>query len=135
MRTVTLKLSEHLDCRLTALAKRQRTSRAQVLREALEAFIMHSPPLTFGELAADLITDDGPGDLSTNPKYMDKYGRLGADARITALRLESRLREVIPQFEGLVRLRIKGEPLRPLIRSKHLTEQRYARASVGFRRP
>jgi hypothetical protein len=75
MRTVTLKLSERLDCRLTAPAKRQRTSRDQVLREPLEAFIAHSPPLTFGELAADLIIDDGPGDLSTNPKYMDGYGR------------------------------------------------------------
>jgi predicted DNA-binding protein len=75
MGTVTLKLSERLDCRLTALAKRQRTSRAQVLREALEAFIAHSPPLTFGELAADLIIDDSPGDLSTNLKHMAGYGR------------------------------------------------------------
>lgn len=75
MRTVTLKLSERLDCRLTALAKRQRTTRAQVLREALETFIAHLPPLAFGELAADLIIDDGPGDQSTNPKYMHGYGR------------------------------------------------------------
>jgi predicted DNA-binding protein len=75
MRTVTLKLSEHLDCRLTALAKRQRTTRAQVLRGALEAFIAHSPPLTFSELAADLIIDDGPGDLSTSPNFLDGYGR------------------------------------------------------------
>jgi hypothetical protein len=36
-----------------------------VLRDALEALIAHSPPLTVGELATDLIIDDGPGDLST----------------------------------------------------------------------
>jgi hypothetical protein len=28
-----------------------------------------------GELAADLLIDDGPGDLSTNPKHMEGYGR------------------------------------------------------------
>jgi hypothetical protein len=67
MRAVTLKLSERIDCRLTALARRQGTRRAQVLREALEAFIAHSPPLTVRELAGDSIIDDGPGDLSTNP--------------------------------------------------------------------
>jgi len=75
MRTVSIRLADHLDCRLKALAKQRRTSRAQVLRDALEAFIAHSPPLTVGELAADLIIDDSPGDLSTNPKYMAGFGR------------------------------------------------------------
>lgn len=75
MKAVSVRLSEYLDCRLAGLARRRRTSRAQVLREALEMLIAHSPPFTFGELAADLMIDDGPGDLSTNPKYMRGFGR------------------------------------------------------------
>jgi hypothetical protein len=39
MRTVSIKLSDALDCRLTALAKRRRTTRFEVMRQALEAFI------------------------------------------------------------------------------------------------
>jgi hypothetical protein len=75
MRQVSVKLPEYLDCRLTALAKRRGTSHAQVLREALEMLVAHSPPLTVGELVADLMIDDGPGDLSTNPKHMEGFGR------------------------------------------------------------
>lgn len=76
MRAVSVRLPEHLDCRLTALAKKRRTSRAQVLRDALEAFAKRSGRLTGSDLAGDLIGSvDGPGDLSTNPKYMAGYGR------------------------------------------------------------
>jgi Arc/MetJ-type ribon-helix-helix transcriptional regulator len=75
MHTVSVRLPEHLDCRLTALAKKRRTSRAQVLRDALEALAKRSK-LTASDLAGDLIGSvDGPGDLSSNPKYMAGYGR------------------------------------------------------------
>jgi predicted transcriptional regulator len=76
MRTVSVKLPERLDCRLTAIAKRRGTSRSQVLREALEALFAREPQPTVSELAADLIGSiEGPADLSTNPKYMARYGR------------------------------------------------------------
>jgi predicted transcriptional regulator len=62
MSSVAVKLSEALDCRLTALARRRRTSRAAVMREALAALIAREePPLTAGEVAADLIGSlEGP---------------------------------------------------------------------------
>ncbi|HXX69877.1 MAG TPA: CopG family transcriptional regulator [Polyangiaceae bacterium] len=76
MRTVSIRLPECLDCRLTTLAKRWKTSRSTVLREALEELIARSPKFTVGELAADLIGSvEGPRDLSTNPKYMEGFGQ------------------------------------------------------------
>ncbi len=77
MSSVGVTLSEDLDCRLTALARRRRTSRAQVMREALVALIAREvPSLTAGELAADLVGSvDGPSDLSTNPKHMEGFGQ------------------------------------------------------------
>lgn len=77
MRSVTVKLPEGLDCRLTALARRRRTSRAGIMREALVALIAReTPPLTAGEVAADLMGAlEGPGDLLSNPKHMAGYGR------------------------------------------------------------
>ena len=82
MRNVPIKLPDGLDRQLTAIAKQQRTTRSRVLRQALEAFINENrktPPRTrqtIGMLAADLIGSvEGPGDLTTNPKYMADYGK------------------------------------------------------------
>jgi hypothetical protein len=75
MRTVSLKLPDELERRVSALAKRQRTSRSQVIRAALEAF---EPPsaLSFTASAADLLgAVDGPKDLSLAPRHMAGYGK------------------------------------------------------------
>jgi hypothetical protein len=74
MRAPPIKLPEPLDRQLTAIAKKRHTTRAKVLREALETLDRHVVPPTASELAADLVFD-GPPDLSTNPKYMTGFGR------------------------------------------------------------
>jgi predicted transcriptional regulator len=73
----TIKLPEPLDRQLSAIAKARQTTRAKALREALAAYAKGGTTpkrQTASELAADLMFE-GPGDLSTNPKYMAGYGR------------------------------------------------------------
>jgi predicted transcriptional regulator len=74
MATPPIKLPEPLDRRLTAIAKKRHSTRAKVLREALEILDKTMVALKASELAADLVFD-GPVDLSTNPKHMTGYGR------------------------------------------------------------
>jgi predicted transcriptional regulator len=75
MLTLTVKVPRDLVPRLDAVARRRRTTRSAVVREALIAAAAAEGP-TLGELAADLIgVIDGPGDLSTNPAYLEDLGR------------------------------------------------------------
>ena len=76
MSSSPIKLPGPLDRKLTAIAKKQHSTRAKVLREALDAFVNQAAKPTVASLAADLIGSlDGPEDLATNPKYMNGYGR------------------------------------------------------------
>lgn len=79
MRTVSVKIPESLDNALTATARRRRTTRSALIREALEALMargIRPQPGSMAELAADLIgCVSGPGDLTTNPKYMKDFGK------------------------------------------------------------
>jgi predicted transcriptional regulator len=75
MRTVSFKLPEQLDDALSELAKRRKSSRSALVREALEALAKgkrRSVTAAVDELVAPI---DGPPDLSSNPKYMTGYGR------------------------------------------------------------
>lgn len=75
MRTVSFKLPEQLDDALSELAKRRKSSRSALVREALEAFAKgkrRSVTAAVDELVTPV---DGPADLSSNPKYMAGYGR------------------------------------------------------------
>ena len=75
MRTVSFKLSEQLDNALSDLARRRKSSRSALVREALEALAKgkrRSVTAVVDELVAPV---DGPADLSTNPKHMAGYGR------------------------------------------------------------
>ena len=75
MRTVSFKLPPELDQTLTELARRRRTSRSAVVREALEA-VAHSEKRSVTALAGDLVGSiKGPRDLATNPKYMADFGK------------------------------------------------------------
>jgi predicted transcriptional regulator len=75
MRTTSLKLSPALDRRLSDVARRRGTTRSAIVREALEAFLAARRG-SIADLAGDLIGSlEGPGDLSTNPRHMDGYGR------------------------------------------------------------
>lgn len=74
MRSVSVRLPAEVDEMLTEVARRRRTSRSAVVRDALEA-LSRSGPKTVAALAGDLVgCVEGPGDLSTNPKYMDDFG-------------------------------------------------------------
>lgn len=74
MRVVTVKLPKELDSKLTALARRRRASRSEILREAFESFT-RSPRRSVTAAAGDLVGSlSGPSDLSSNPKYLTGFG-------------------------------------------------------------
>jgi hypothetical protein len=78
MKVRTLKLPAGLDRRLERHAEQHRQSRSFILREALTAYLDDAAPVKGSalELAGDLVGClEGPGDLSTNPKYMEGFGR------------------------------------------------------------
>ena len=78
MKIRTLKLPRDLDQRLEQYADKHRHSRSFILREALTAYLDDAAPATGSalEMAGDLVgCVEGPGDLSTNPKYMEGFGR------------------------------------------------------------
>ena len=75
MRTVSFKLPEQLDDALSDLARRRKSSRSALVREALEALAKgkrRSVTAAVDEMVAPV---EGPADLSTNPKHMAGYGR------------------------------------------------------------
>lgn len=78
MRTISLKLQEDLDSRLTAVARRRGEPRSAVIREALKTYLDATGDPAAGsclELVADLAgCVKGPGDLSFNPKHLRGYG-------------------------------------------------------------
>lgn len=80
MKVLSLKLSEQLDRKLSAVVKRRRARKSDVVREALERYMEESREIrkgSFLDLARDLVgcVKDAPADLSSNPKYLDGYGR------------------------------------------------------------
>ena len=75
MRTVSFKLPEALDDALSDLARRRKSSRSALVREALEVLASNgrrSVTAAVDELISAL---DGPTDLATNPKHMRGYGK------------------------------------------------------------
>lgn len=75
MKTVSFKLPVALDKALTDLARRRRSSRSAVVREAVEA-LARGEKRSVTELAGDLVGSvHGPRDLATNPKYMADFGK------------------------------------------------------------
>ena len=80
MKTISLKLSTRLSAKLDRAAKQRGQSKSEVVRAALEQFFngpqAAARPLSALELAGDLVgCAEGPADLSTNPKYMEGYGK------------------------------------------------------------
>jgi hypothetical protein len=78
MRTVSLKIEEGLDRRLAANARRQGTSKSELVRAALQAYFAEEGLGYSGsclELAGELIgCGNGPADLSSNSKHMKRFG-------------------------------------------------------------
>lgn len=79
MKTISLKLPDDLDSRLTAAARRRGEPRSAVVREVLRTYLDASSESAAGsclELVADLAgCVKGPGDLSFNPKHLQGYGK------------------------------------------------------------
>lgn len=76
MESISLKLSAGLGQRLARAAKQRGQSKSEVVRAALEQFLQNDRPLSALDLAGDLAgAGKGPGDLSTNPKHLEGFGR------------------------------------------------------------
>jgi hypothetical protein len=78
MTTISLKVSETLDSRLTEEAGRRRTSKSAVIRECVEKVLL-APPKDRAVSCLDLAGDlagclKGPRDIATNPKYLEGFG-------------------------------------------------------------
>ena len=79
MKTVSCTLSEALNAQLTTLIRQRRTSKAAVVRAALEAYLTRQET-TAGASVLDLVQDlcgciEGAVDLSTRRDAMDGYGQ------------------------------------------------------------
>lgn len=79
MKILSLKLPDDLAQELAARARSRGTTKSEVLREALVDHLSQAPQPdkgSFLDLAGDLIGRlEGPGDLSSNKKYLEDYGR------------------------------------------------------------
>jgi len=84
MSTLTLELNDSLFARLVTASKARNLPPAELARETLEHTLAAMPPLLEepnGPSAYDIMkdtfgcVDSGLGDLSTNPKYMEGFGR------------------------------------------------------------
>ena len=79
MRTITLKLPDHLADRLDQSAADGNTTRSAVVRAALEKSLGEEKAGTGScfDLAGDLVgsIQGLPADLATNPAHMEGFGR------------------------------------------------------------
>ena len=79
MTTISLKVPDTLDSRLSEEAQRRRTSKSAVIRECVEKMLL-APRKDRAASCLDLAGDwagclKGPRDIATNPKYLDDFGQ------------------------------------------------------------
>lgn len=81
MGTLSLKVEDKLDREITRVSRRQGISKSELMRRAVHQYLGQQkgekPFVSALELAGDLVGSIKglPSDLSTNPKYMDDYGK------------------------------------------------------------
>ena len=79
MKTMSLKLTESLDEKLSAVAAKQGASKSALVREALKTYIQSEKsirPESCLELGKDLFGSvEGPADLSSHKKHMKGFGK------------------------------------------------------------
>jgi Arc/MetJ-type ribon-helix-helix transcriptional regulator len=79
MKTISVKVPEDLDLKLTAVAAKRRESKSAIIRAALDHLVESSEastPNSCLDLAKDLIGSvEGPSDLSYNNRHLKGYGR------------------------------------------------------------
>ncbi|MCF6271125.1 MAG: ribbon-helix-helix domain-containing protein [Melioribacteraceae bacterium] len=78
MKTISIKLEEDLDNKITYLSKEKGVFKSMLVREALVEYLSNSEAKSkssFSAFARDLSGSlEGPTDLSTNPKYLEGFG-------------------------------------------------------------
>ncbi len=82
MKTLSLKLPSRLSARLERVAKKRGQTKSELVRTALEQFLDRRPLTRKAPqadsalaLAGELVGGcAGPGDLSTNPAYLEGFG-------------------------------------------------------------
>jgi predicted DNA-binding protein len=80
MTTITCKIPDELNAQLEAEASRKLLPKSALVREALERSFKHRR-MASQQTAFDRVKDlcgiikDGPKDISTNPKYMNDFGK------------------------------------------------------------
>ncbi len=78
MKTLSLKLPDELDIRVGAIPRQRGSSKSEVVRSALQAYLANEASPVSGsalDLAGDLVGAlDGPVDLSYHQKHMRGYG-------------------------------------------------------------
>jgi predicted transcriptional regulator len=78
MKTLSLKLPDELYARISAIAKRRRSNKSEVVRSALHAYLTKQSTRQKGsalELAGNLVGSlEGPVDLSHHDEHMRGYG-------------------------------------------------------------
>lgn len=78
--TLSIRISKAERTALRVAAQKEKLSQGQLVRKALQAYgvkpVGKNNPRAH-DLVKDLIGkyDDGPGDLATNPKYMEGFGQ------------------------------------------------------------
>jgi Ribbon-helix-helix protein, copG family len=76
MKTISLKLPVPLANWLAKRSKELGRSKSDIVRQALEEQRQKKGALTCHDLMKDLCGSfSGPPDLSTNPKYLDEFGK------------------------------------------------------------
>ncbi len=74
MKTISVKIPEELDLKLTTVAAKRRESKSALIRTALDHFVKSSETITSNsclDLAKELNGSvEGPSDLSYNKKYL-----------------------------------------------------------------
>jgi len=76
MPTVTVKMSKELFARLEKMAHELRLPKAQIMRDSFERAGGRAVPGSVYEAIADLVGSvQGPGDLLSNPKHMEDFGK------------------------------------------------------------
>ena len=77
MKTLSIRIPNSLHLKLSGLARRRNSSKTEITREALEAYLQAGEEsASLYDLASDLLGScEGPADLSTNSKYLEGYGK------------------------------------------------------------
>lgn len=74
LKSMSIKVPSSLSTKVARLAKRHGTTQSEIVREALESY-SGNEKVSFSDVAAEFCGKaEGPGDLSTNRRYLADFG-------------------------------------------------------------